>query len=340
MKTDFAAVLRCLDSQKIKYNIIQRGKTAILVISEYGRVLGFWSDIEKDSHFWVNQKFLDGYHDINWINPGGHRIWLSPERDFFISDLNKPFETYHVPAAIDHGNYECAGDNLSLKLSNKGILRSFAKDINCDFSLTRTVSLINDDKLPKFTLDRQIQIAGYEDAIELRTQGCPAGLWSLVQVPLEGFISVPVYRSGGHRVFFGDPGSLIEYNNGLMNLHLKPHPNQNFKICLKASNCSSAITCLHTYPNGLASLIIKKFVVGPDNAYVDTPWNEPDDKGYAVQFFCGGTYGFAELETHAPVFEIPGGWQSKSKVDIVVVSGYTDVCLEYRRSFLETSYQP
>ncbi|MHB9071824.1 MAG: hypothetical protein ACYC54_15800 [Sedimentisphaerales bacterium] len=205
--------------------------------------------------------------------------------------------------------------------------------------MTRTVLLLSDDKLPKFTLGRQIQIAGYEDNIELKTEGCPAGVWSLIQVPLEGIISLPVSLPAGHKVFFGDPGCLVEYNNGLMNLHLKPHPQQNFKLCFKASNCGSVITCLHTYPKGLASLIIKKFVVGTDNAYFDTPWNEPADKGYVVQFFCGGTYGFAELETHAPVLEVPNGWQSKLKVDTRVVSGYVDLCLEYRRIFLETTYE-
>jgi hypothetical protein len=86
-------------------------------------------------------------------------------------------------------------------------------------------------------------------------------------------------------------------------------------------------------------LIIKKFEISDDNTYIDTPWNEPDDNGYTVQFFCGGTYGFAELETHAPVLEGPNGWQSKLKVDIRVVSGYVDLCLEYRRIFLETTYE-
>ncbi|MHB9071294.1 MAG: DUF6786 family protein [Sedimentisphaerales bacterium] len=122
MTTDLAAVVRCLDSQKIKYNIMQRGKTAILVLPEYGRVLGVWSNIEKDNHFWINQNFLDGHNYFNWTNPGGHRIWLAPERDFFISDLKNPFVTYNVPAAMDQGNYKCDCDNLSLKLCNTGTL--------------------------------------------------------------------------------------------------------------------------------------------------------------------------------------------------------------------------
>jgi hypothetical protein len=338
MKTHLEAVVKCLDNQKIKYNLLQQGKSAILIIPQYGRVLGLWSYIENDNHFWLNQKFLEGCHDPNWINPGGHRIWLAPEREFFISDLKIPFETYQVPKSIDPGDYKCAYDNLSLKLSNKGTLRSFAKKNNCDFNLTRTVSLLNDDKLQKFSLVRQIQIAGYEDNIELKTQDCPAGVWSLIQVPLEGTISLPILKSESHRVFFGEAGKLVEYDNGLMNLHLKPHPQQNFKISFKASNCGSVITCLHTYPNGLASLIIKKFVVGADNAYVDAPWNEPDDKGYAVQFFCGGGYGFAEIETHAPVLKVPAGWQSILKTTILTAFGPVDLCVQYQRIFHEKTY--
>jgi len=339
MKMDLLTIIQCLDHQMLKYSVLQHGKAAMLILPEYGRVLGCWSDIEKDNHFWMNQDFMHGQHDTNWANPGGHRIWLAPERKFFIHDLSHPFETYQVPSAIDPGNYKCTYDSLSAQLYNSGRLRAFVSQTDCDFKIMRTIALLPDSEILKLTKNTQIQAAVYRESIELTVDdGCPAGIWSLIQVPLRGTISMPVSRPGSHKIFFGNEGNIVKYENGLLNLNLMPETQQEFKIGFKVSDCGNIITCLHLYPDESATLIVKKFGLGAESSYVDTPWNQPEDTGYGVQFFCGGIHGFGELETHGYVCKIAERvYESKLTIFVYAFSGQRDLIYQIQKNILNSS---
>jgi hypothetical protein len=302
VKTDLKKITKLLDHLNLKYEVLLSDRSAILILPDYGRVLGMWSDIKKDNHFWINQHFLNGLCTRNWANPGGHRIWLAPEREYFISDLNKPFETYQVPRTIDPGNYKCERDTVTARLFNSGKLRAFASQGDCSFKITRTISLVAESQILEVAKEKSIKGIGYKDSVELISNiGHPAGLWSLIQVPLQSIISMPVHEPVKHTVFFGDYTHLISYKKELLKLRFTPKSQQVFKIGIKAGICRNVITCLQMRSDKSASLIMKFFNLGPERAYLDSPWYSAHDKGYAVQFFCGGTHGFGELETHSPV---------------------------------------
>src|SRR5450759_5032804 len=120
MNTTFKKVSDCFKKLKIEVAVLPSGnKGSVMVLPAYGRVIGLWSDCGRENHFWVNPAFLESKETKNsgWINPGGDRLWLSPELEFFISDLNRPWETYSVPACLDPGNYsyQMGGKNICLE---------------------------------------------------------------------------------------------------------------------------------------------------------------------------------------------------------------------------------
>ena len=340
-----AAVTTMLHNNGYQFEVVSSGNGALLLLPKFGRVLGLWSDTQADCHFWINPQLLMSSatdfckDDARWANPGGHRIWLAPEREFFIHDLSHPFETYQVPSAIDPGNYKCTYDSLSVQLYNSGRLRAFVSQTDCDFKIMRTISLLPGSEIFKLTKKTQIQAVGYRESIDLAVDnGCPAGIWSLIQVPLRGTISMPVSRSGSHKIFFGNEGNIVNYGNGLLNLNLTPDPRQEFKIGFKVSDCGDIITCLHIYPDESATLIVNKFGPGTESVYVDTPWNQPEDTGYAVQFFCGGIHGFGELETHGSVYKsIEGYCESKLTIFVYAFSGQRELITQIQNNILNCS---
>jgi hypothetical protein len=58
---------------------------------------------------------------------------------------------------------------------------------------------------------------------------------------------------------------------------------------------------------------------------IDTPWQQANVAGYAAQIFCGGNWGFAELEVHAPVIKGGSHYRShlKSRTFIMDISSST-----------------
>jgi hypothetical protein len=59
----------------------------------------------------------------------------------------------------------------------------------------------------------------------------------------------------------------------------------------------------YVYPTGSKhALIIRNFFVNPSGEYADTPWNEPEDRGYSTQACSvNSRWGiFSEMEFHVP----------------------------------------
>jgi len=72
-------------------------------------------------------------------------------------------------------------------------------------------------------------------------------------------------------------------------------------------------------------LVLKLFEKGNDDDYIDMPWKQNDVAGSVAQLFCGGNWGFAELEVHAPVIKDESYFCShlKSRVFIIDISNST-----------------
>jgi uncharacterized protein DUF6786 len=329
MDTNYEKVIQLLKQGGYEYQTINVGNGAILGLPSYGRVLGLWCDKRSQSVYWMNPQFLkydDTKKELEWVNPGGHRMWIAPEREFFIRDLSRPFETYKVPVSVDPGQYEIEFECNQLIFKNKGTLRAFNSNKDISFRLTRQIKAMDEQFMEGLVGNLELQAVGYEDEAILETDtNFKIGIWSLTQVFLSSEVFIAADRDSKYNVFFGDENDKVHYADGFWKVRFDK--GQDFKIGLKASGISDKIFYIRRDDNGSATLIVKVFEKGSDESYVDTPWDDPEDIGYAVQFFCGGGFGFGEIETHSPVFNNGDKCVSKSRVRIYAFSGQFANCL-------------
>ncbi|MCX7428659.1 MAG: hypothetical protein NTW96_23915 [Planctomycetia bacterium] len=86
------------------------------------------------------------------------------------------------------------------------------------------------------------------------------------------------------------------------------------KIDIRAVAITGRIGYLHETSEGRWALIVRNFFVDPSGEYVDVPWGDPDDLGYAAQACnVNSALGhFSELEYHVPAI---GGDTGRRRCD-------------------------
>ena len=153
----------------------------------------------------------------------------------------------------------------------------------------------------------RVEYAGYTLRTLLECIGAPlpegvaVGLWSLLQLPHGGELLVPVYARTEPKVFFGtiDPrdlkieDSLVSYSMRAAGEH---------KIGIRAVAVAGRIGYRYTPDGSRWALVVRNVYVAPSGRYVDVPWDDTSDEGYAVQA-CNvdsALGSFSELEHHAP----------------------------------------
>jgi hypothetical protein len=80
------------------------------------------------------------------------------------------------------------------------------------------------------------------------------------------------------------------------------------KLGIRATAVTGRAGYLHSHGSE-ASLVIRNFMVNPSGEYVDVPWTETDNFGFAVQA-CNvnsNLGAFSELEYHVPAIGSPEG---------------------------------
>lgn len=315
MNITFEKISDYFKKLKIEVAVFPSGnKGAVMIMPAYGRVIGLWSDRGRENHFWVNPAFLEskGAKNPSWANPGGDRLWLSPEREFFIRDLTRPWETYSVPPCLDPGKYFYRIDNKDICLENSGVAMAFASKLKVPFRIVRRIHPLTGYEIESFLGKLDFKGAGYKEEINLAIEKpCPikVGIWNLVQVCRGAKAMVPVKRSDRYTVFFGNPAGALSCEKGWLKANFEAK--EMFKIGLKASWIHGRMFYIKDNNDGSGSLLLRVFPVREDSDYADTPWNSPEDIGYAVQLFCGTKEdGFGELEYHVPAV---GGSSGRSR---------------------------
>ncbi len=155
---------------------------ALLVIPEYGRVLGLWPHLKSENALWVNPEFLRslqlGLKDDGWNNPGGDWIWLAPAEEFLVEGRAVP--------SIDPGKYALASDRLSLSLTNRGDALAQRAGAGIRFRLSRRIRPLFEPEIDTACGPTWLRRAGWDEQIELEVQGrIPVAVqaWSLTQAP-------------------------------------------------------------------------------------------------------------------------------------------------------------
>jgi len=131
--------------------------------------------------------------------------------------------------------------------------------------------------------------------------------WHLIQMPPGGELLVPTYRKTEPRIIFGPvPAAELCVGDRLFRWRMCPRGER--KISLRAVGVCGRIGYCRPRGDARWDLVVRNILVNPSGQYVDAPWDDLADEGYAVQA-CGidSDLGhFNELEYHVPVVDSVG----------------------------------
>jgi len=285
---------------------------SLLVTNAGMRVLRLTSRSGND-FFWLHGALVDGdpqrfLTSPGWVNFGGDRTWLAPESDLFMGDIEDPVGTYFVPEAFDPGWFELEASGVSVRLWGQFELANLRLGHSAKLRLEKTiVPAANPFKdMPDVRSLRAAEYIGYEQETTLTLLSTPSpglrfGLWHLVQVRAPGNIIIPVADRTGPRTIMGRPTSQgLKLEPGLVRFRVGA-PEQS-KISLKAASLIGRAGFLQDRGADAWTLVVRNFQINPSAHYVDTPWDDLQDTGYAIQCYNddGDLGDFGELEYHAP----------------------------------------
>lgn len=289
---------------------------AVIVLPYGGRVLGLFAP-DGDNFFWTHPALASAssarafFESDQWHNSGGDRTWLAPEIDFFFPKF-PDLAQYHQPRQLDPGTYQCAISPGEVRLTSRCVLRSSRtnQDVECVIAKTITEAANPLANMPVFA-GSDLQFAGYTLTVELKISpgassktarmATSVGLWQLLQLPHPGQMIIPTCVRSDARVFFGQvPENDLAVEDGKVAYQMRAQGQQ--KIGVLARACIGRVG--YTRPGqGAWSLVVRDFHVDPSGAYVDAPFGDANDTGYAVQA-CNihneQLGSFSEMEHHAP----------------------------------------
>ena len=122
------------------------------------------------------------------------------------------------------------------------------------------------------------------------------GMWNIAQVRAPGEILIPVSSTDCIANYARPPEGrdCVQLVNGLIRFNVGESFKQ--KIGVKADSVLGKLGFLRKCDDGMWSLIVRNFLVDPSGEYVDAPWDDESDLGYAVQCYNDdgkfGDFGF------------------------------------------------
>ena len=154
-----------------------------------------------------------------------------------------------------------------------------------------------------------LQYAGYTQTTtfellgESRRPRSRVGLWQLTQLPHGGELLIPTLSRASVRKIFSSKGSIpardIVITDHLVRYRMRQAGEH--KISLRAASLANRMGYLRQTDNQW-TLVIRNFFLNPSGEYVDAPWSEPDQLGFAVQACNVNSQlgAFSEMEYHVP----------------------------------------
>jgi hypothetical protein len=285
----------------------------VLVLPYGGRVLGLFAPGNDENFFWTHPALAaagtarEFYASKQWHNSGGDRTWLAPEIDFFFPDF-PDLTRYWQPRELDPGNYQARKENGQLELVNRLTLTLSRSKQAVELEITKALGpapnpLRHEQGLAGL---EGVEYAGYTLRTSLRLLSNRAedsllvGLWNLLQLPNGGELFIPTCGKTEPNILFGmitsEDLSVQEY---LVRYKMGAAGGQ--KLGLRAVATAGRVGYLYRAGEGFA-LVIRNFFVNLSGEYVDVPWGNTEDLGYAVQAcnINNELGSFSELEYHVP----------------------------------------
>lgn len=308
-----------------------RKGSSLLVLPYGGRTLGLYNR-DGNNFFWVNPDLNNVataeafFTAEGWQNSGGDRTWVSPEVELFISDIGNPGETYQVPLSLDPGNYRVQHGKGQVTLTNQARVFLNRQEKSCEVELAKTIRMAENPlryEQGMASSHQKLDFVGYDQLTSLRfvseeEPGIRLGIWNLVQVPAGGEIVIPTVRESAPKTYFGS----VEASNLCVtpeSIRFRVDAKHSHKIGVRAASTIGRIGYLRPIGDGKKTLVVRSFFVAPSAEYVDVPWDNLDDVGYAIQCYNdNGDLGeFGEMEYHTPAIGDGTGissYQDRSQV--------------------------
>jgi hypothetical protein len=286
----------------------------VVLFPHGGRVLGLFAAGDGQNFYWTHPALESVetaralYAGNDWHNSGGDRTWLAPEIDIFFPrypDLD--MSTYWQPRQLDPGDYALMEEGGALRMVNRlSVTLSRTKQL-IELVMSKWVGPAANPLRyeTEFREAPEIRYAGYTQHTRLEIlseprRGAQAGLWNLVQMQHGGELLIPTYSRSEPKLYMGSisPNELITTDQ-LVRYRMAAQGEH--KIGLRAVGPTGRVGYLYQSGDEM-SLIVRNFFVDPSSEYVDVPWTETGNLGFAVQACnVNSKWGrFSELEYHMP----------------------------------------
>ena len=306
----------------------------LLVLPHGARVMGLFAGAHDHNLLWVHPSLgqaataRESLTATEWVHLGGDRTWVSPEYELHLGDLARPWDTYRVPAAVDPGSYSLSQAAGHILLRGRAKLFFNRQQRSSEVEIEKSVRLLADPLRLEAGQEEWagVDYAGYELTTRLRQVDPPSGgpamsLWNILVVPADGWAIIPVWGQARVRDYMSPtpPERLLQAGRALC---FRLDGREQHKVGLRAADVAGRAGFLRALDTERSSLVVRAFSVNPSGEYVDSPWDAPDELGYAFQSYNdgGGLGGFGELEYHTPAI---GGRTSLSEhSDVCQVWGY------------------
>jgi hypothetical protein len=333
--------VKSLTSLGVAFKALQTGTDgAALVLPEYGRVLGLWPYWRGENAFWVNPRFFQtlqiGAKQTEWVNPGGDRMYLCPESEFFIPDEAHPAETYAIPQALDPGSFAASFDKESFELENHGDLWAHRSQTRIGFRLARRIRMFSAKELEVMWGTTYLRQAGYEEETALELKDCPfpVGVWAAICLDTGGRAVLPLQKYWAEYGLSGFPTRLLELSGGCAVIRVGGTDT----IALWLDALESKTRAAYIRENGetgRASMVLKEFQKAEPADYV----KETVQRGVlggVVGFSCPGSHSpYCELGVRSPAAAGSGGKRKLSwKSSLWAFSGRIEEIGELARKLL------
>jgi hypothetical protein len=254
-----------LNALGIGYKVLETGTDgAALVLPDYGRVLGLWPHWRGDNAIWVNPDFFRslqiGAKQTDWVNPGGDRMLLCPESEFFIPDRARPAESFSVPHSMDPGRYTASFEKGGACLENRGDAWAFRAEARIGFRILRRIRVYEEKDLVELWGSTYLRQAGYDEETVLEVRDCPVavGLWNGVSLGSGGLASIPLQNPGVSMGLRGLPPGTAEPADGCVVINVQG--DKPIRAWLDASEVKTrAAYVLENRETGRATMVLKEF---------------------------------------------------------------------------------
>ena len=246
---------------------------AVLFLPEYGRVFGLWTHWRGDNAFWTNPEFMRslqiGAKQTEWINPGGDRMWLGPETEFFVADPKHASESYRVPQALDPGSYTVSAQKGLYCMENRGEVWAFRAQMRIGFRMQRQIKTLGAEEFGSRWGLSYLRQAGYTEQIALDVHDAPSGvaLWNVVSFPLGGEGRIPMQKYWARSGLTGVPAGTVHYRDECAVVDCRAGKTK--PLWLDAVECRDRVAYIRPHEaEGRSTLVLKEFEKAAPGEYL------------------------------------------------------------------------